>query len=45
MVQALIDQRLVAQAKKAGLDKEPAVEVAMAQASRQVLAEAYANAA
>jgi EpsD family peptidyl-prolyl cis-trans isomerase len=44
LLQALIDQRLVAQAaKKAGLDKEPAVEVAMAQASRQVLAEAYAE--
>ncbi len=44
LLQALIDQRLVAQAaKKAGLDKEPAVEIAMAQASRQVLAEAYAE--
>ncbi|MDP1645990.1 MAG: EpsD family peptidyl-prolyl cis-trans isomerase [Thiobacillus sp.] len=44
LLQALIDQRLVAQAaKKAGLDKEPAVDVAMAQASRQVLAEAYAE--
>lgn len=44
LLQALIDQRLVAQAaRKAGLDKEPAVEIAMAQASRQVLAEAYAD--
>jgi len=44
LLQALVDQRLVAQAaKKAGLDKEPAVDVAMAQASRQVLAEAYAE--
>lgn len=44
LLQALIDQRLVAQAaKKAGLDKEPEVAVAMAQASRQVLAEAYAE--
>jgi len=44
LLQALIDQRLVAQAaQKAGLDKEPAVEIAMAQASRQVLAEAYAE--
>jgi len=44
MLQALIDQRLVAQAAmKAKLDKEPAVEIAMAQASRQVLAEAYAE--
>jgi len=44
LLRALIDQRLVAQAaKKAGLDKEPAVEIAMAQASRQVLAEAYAE--
>jgi len=44
LLQALIDQRLVAQAaQKAGLDKEPAVEIAMAQASRQVLAEAYAD--
>ena len=41
---ALIDQRLIAQAaKKAGLDKDPAVEISMAQASRQVLAEAYAE--
>lgn len=41
-LQALIDQRLVAQAaQKAGLDKDPAVEIAMAQASRQALAEAY----
>jgi EpsD family peptidyl-prolyl cis-trans isomerase len=44
LLQALVDQHLVAQAaKKAGLDKEPAVAVAMAQASRQVLAEAYAE--
>jgi len=44
LLQALIDQRLVAQAaKKAGLDKEPAVEIAMAHAGRQVLAEAYAE--
>ncbi|MHB1188035.1 EpsD family peptidyl-prolyl cis-trans isomerase [Thiobacillus sp.] len=43
-LQAMIDQRLVAQAaQKAGLDKEPAVVIAMAQASRQVLAEAYAE--
>lgn len=41
-LQALIDQRLVAQAaQKAGIDKDPAVEIAMAQASRQALAEAY----
>lgn len=44
LLQALIDQRLVAQAAQdAGLDKEPAVAAAMAQASRQVLAEAYAE--
>lgn len=44
LLQALIDQRLVAQAaKNAGLDKESAVAVAMAQASRQVLVEAYAE--
>jgi EpsD family peptidyl-prolyl cis-trans isomerase len=44
LLQALIDQRLVAQAaEKAGLGKEPAVEMAMAQAGRQVLAEAYAE--
>ncbi|HSJ81006.1 MAG TPA: EpsD family peptidyl-prolyl cis-trans isomerase [Thiobacillus sp.] len=44
VLQALIDQRLVAQAaKSAGLDKEPEVGFAMAQASRQVLAEAYAE--
>lgn len=42
LLQALIDQRLVAQAaKNAGLDKVAAVNIAMAQASRQVLAEAY----
>ena len=44
VLQALIDQRLVAQAARtAGLDKEPEVGFAMAQASRQVLAEAYAE--
>lgn len=44
LLQALVDQRLVAQAaQKAGLDKEPAVEIAMAHASRQVLVEAYAE--
>ncbi|MCL5060257.1 MAG: EpsD family peptidyl-prolyl cis-trans isomerase [Candidatus Thermoplasmatota archaeon] len=44
LLQALIDQRLLAQAaQKARLDQEPAVEIAMAQASRQVLAEAYAE--
>lgn len=44
VLQALIDQRLVAEAaKKAGLDKEPAVQIAVAQAGRQVLAEAYAE--
>lgn len=44
LVQALIDQRLIAQAaQKAGLDKDPVVEIAMANASRQVLAEAYAE--
>lgn len=44
VLQALIDQRLVAQAaKNTGLDKEPEVGFAMAQASRQVLAEAYAE--
>jgi len=44
LLQALIDQRLVAQAaKKAGLDKEPAVGIAVAHAGRQVLAEAYAE--
>lgn len=44
LLQALIDQRLVAQAaEKAGIDKEPAVEIAMAHAGRQVLAEAYAE--
>jgi EpsD family peptidyl-prolyl cis-trans isomerase len=44
LLQALIDQRLVAQAaEKAGLDKDPAVATAMEQASRQVLAEAYAE--
>lgn len=42
LLQALIDQRLVAQAaQKAGIDKDPAVELVMAQASRQALAEAY----
>ena len=44
LLQALIDQRLVAQAaKKAGLGNDPAVAAAMAQASRQVLVEAYAE--
>jgi len=44
LLQALIDQRLVEQAaKKTGLDKEPEVAIAAAQASRQVLAEAYAE--
>lgn len=44
LLQALVDQRLVVQAaQKAGLDKDPAVANAMAQASRQVLAEAYAE--
>lgn len=44
LLQALVDQRLVAQAaQKAGLDKEPTVEITMAQASRQVLVEAYAE--
>ncbi len=42
VLQALIDQRLLAQAaKNAELDKEPEVGFAMAQANRQVLAEAY----
>lgn len=42
LLQLLIDQRLVAAAaRKAGVDKEPAVAAAMAQASRQALAEAY----
>jgi len=44
LLQALVDQRLVAQAaKNTGLDKDPAVAIAMEQASRQVLAEAYAE--
>ncbi|MDP2252887.1 MAG: EpsD family peptidyl-prolyl cis-trans isomerase, partial [Thiobacillus sp.] len=44
LLQALVDQRLVAQAaKNAGLHKDPAVAIAMEQASRQVLAEAYAE--
>lgn len=42
LLQLLIDQRLIAAAaKRAGVDKEPAVAAAMAQASRQALAEAY----
>lgn len=42
LLELLLDQRLVtAAAQKAGIDKEPAVALAMAQASRQVLAEAY----
>ena len=44
LLQALVDQRLVVQAaQKAGLDKDPAVAAAMANAGRQVLAEAYAE--
>ncbi|MBW8457858.1 MAG: EpsD family peptidyl-prolyl cis-trans isomerase [Thiobacillus sp.] len=44
LLQALVDQRLVAQAaKKSGLDKAPEVAIAMDQASRQVLVEAYAE--
>lgn len=44
LLQLLIDQRLVVEAaRKSGLDKEPGVAVAMAQAGRQVLAEAYAE--
>lgn len=44
LLQALVDQRLVAQAaRKAGLDKAPEVAIAMEQASRQVLVEAYAE--
>lgn len=44
LLQALIDQRLVAQAaKKSGLDKAPEVAIAMEQASRQALVEAYAE--
>lgn len=44
LLQALVDQRLVAQAaKKAGLDKAPEVAIEMEQASRQVLVEAYAE--
>lgn len=44
LLQALVDQRLVAQAaKKSGLDKAPEVAIAMEQASRQVLVEAYAE--
>lgn len=44
LLQALIDQRLVAEAaRKAGLDKEPEVALAMAQASREALTEAYAE--
>ncbi|HUX31413.1 MAG TPA: EpsD family peptidyl-prolyl cis-trans isomerase [Thiobacillus sp.] len=44
LLQALVDQRLLAQAaKKAGLDKAPEVAIAMEQASRQVLVEAYAE--
>ena len=44
LLQALVDQRLVAQAaKKSGLDKAPAVVIAMEQASRQTLVEAYAE--
>lgn len=44
LLQALVDQRLVVDAaKKAGLDKDPAIAAAMAHASRQVLVEAYAE--
>ena len=44
LLQLLIDQRLlVAAAEKAGVDKDPAVAAAMAYASRQALAEAYAE--
>lgn len=44
LLQALIDQRLIAQAaQQAGLDKDSVVEIAMANASRQVLMEAYAE--
>lgn len=44
VLQALVDQRLVVEAaRKAGLDKEPDVALAMAQASRQALAEAFAE--
>lgn len=44
LLQLLIDQRLVvAAARQAGVDKDPAVAAAMAHASRQVLAEAYAE--
>jgi EpsD family peptidyl-prolyl cis-trans isomerase len=44
LLQALVDQRLVAQAaKKSGLDKAPEVALAMEQASRQTLVEAYAK--
>lgn len=44
LLQALIDQRLVAQAaKKSGLDKAPEVAIAIEQASRQTLVEAYAE--
>lgn len=44
LLQALVDQRLVAEAaRKAGLDKEPEVALAMAQASREALTEAYAE--
>jgi len=44
LLELMIDQHLVVDAaEKAGVDKEPAVALAMAQASRQVLAEAYAE--
>lgn len=43
-LELMIDQRLIVDAaEKAGVDKDPAVALAMAQASRQVLAEAYAE--
>lgn len=42
LLQALVDQRLLAQAaKRAGLDKDAAVEIAMARASREALVDAY----
>lgn len=44
LLELMIDQRLVVDAaEKAGVDKEAGVALAMAQASRQVLAEAYAE--
>jgi EpsD family peptidyl-prolyl cis-trans isomerase len=44
LLEAWIDQHLAAQAaKKAGLDKQPNVAMAVEQAQRQILAEAYAE--